>query len=132
MSSPSEIVGLLREASHVYYSGGNLTMDDDTYDGIVERLRELDPANPYLKEAGSPPSDSSMKEIICITAPQLDKTLEEKMAKKGLSYTRILSASVTLLVVPDVPSKDTAKLGVARELGMKVLTRAEFIQQYLS
>lgn len=132
MSCSSDIVGLLREASQAYYSGKRLTMDNDTYDGIVERLRELDPMNPYLKEAGSPPPDSSMKEIICISAPQQNRDLEEKMAKRGLSYTTILSASVTVLVVPDVPSKDMTKITVARELGMTVLTQSQFIKQYLS
>jgi NAD-dependent DNA ligase len=55
MSSTAEIVGLLREAAQAYYSGKPM-MDNDTYDGIVERLRELDPTNSYLTERG--PSDT--------------------------------------------------------------------------
>lgn len=131
MSSPSDIVGLLREASQAYYSGKHLTMDDDTYDGIVERLRELDPTNPYLNEVGLPAPDSSIKELVCIPG-EWNKDLEEKLLEKGLSYTRVLSASITILVVPDTPRKETAKIRVARELGMKVLTQAQFMQQYLS
>lgn len=131
MSSPPDIVELLREASQAYYSGKQLTMDDDTYDGIVERLRELDPRNAYLHEVGSAPPDSSMKQLICITGTR-DKELEQKLAEKGLQCTTILSASITILVVPDTPTKETGKIRVAKELGMKVLTRSQFTQQYLS
>jgi NAD-dependent DNA ligase len=131
MSSLSELVGLLRDASQAYYSGGNLMMDDDTYDGIVERLRELDPTNDYLNEVGSPPPDRVMKEIVYISA-QGSKELEEKLAKRGMSFTPILSASVTIVVIPDGSSKETAKINVAKELGMKILTQSQFMQQYLS
>ena len=131
MSSPPDIVELLREASQAYYSGKHLTMDDDTYDGILERLRELDPTNPYLNEVGSAPPDSSMKQLIYITGER-DKALEEKLAEKGLRCTTVLSASITILVVPDIPTKETGKIRVAKELGMKVLTRSQFTQQYLS
>jgi NAD-dependent DNA ligase len=131
MASLPDIIGLLREASHAYYSGAQLMMDNDTYDGIVDRLRELDPGNSYLLEVGSPPSDTPVKDFVCLTA-QRDASLEEKIIKKGMRCTTILSASVNIIVVPDVPPKENAKLRVARELGMKILTRTEFIQQYLS
>ena len=52
MASVAEIVGLLRETSQAYYSAQPM-MDNDTYDSIVERLRELDPTNSYLAERGS-------------------------------------------------------------------------------
>jgi NAD-dependent DNA ligase len=133
MSSTSDIVGLLREASDAFYSGKQLTMDNDTYDGIVERLRELDPEHPYLSEAGHPPSDTAIKNVVCLTA-QRDVSLEEKIIEKGMRCTTILSSSVTVIVVPDTPSKDkeNATLRIARELGLKILTRTQFIQQYLS
>lgn len=54
MTTPTQIVDLLREASIAYYNGGVSKMSDDTYDGLVDRLRELDPANPYLTEVGAP------------------------------------------------------------------------------
>lgn len=131
MATTVDIVRLLREASYAYYEGHHLTMDNDTYDGIVERLRELDPLNPYLKEAGHPPSDTPLKEIFCLTA-QRDTELQEKLAQKGLHYTTSLSASCSILVTPDTEATDTPKLRVARELGIKILTRAQVLQQYLS
>ena len=135
MSSPSDIVGLLREASQAYYSHTQLTMDNDTYDGIVERLRELDPEHPYLSEAGYPPSDTAIKNVVCLTA-QRDVSLEKKIIEKGMRCTMILSSSATVVVVPDTLSKEKEKenatLRIARELGLKILTRTQFIQQYLS
>jgi len=131
MSSTVDIVKLLREASEAYYSGKNLTMDDDTYDGIVERLRELEPTNTYLKEVGSAPPDTPLKEIVCITGHR-DKELEEKIAEKGIYCTTVLSANITVIIIPDTPTKEMAKIRVAKELGIKVLTRSQFIHQYLS
>lgn len=135
MPTPVEIVRLLREASAAYYSSSSLTMDNDTYDGIVERLREIDPTNPYLAEIdmGAPPvaPDRPVTELVCISGHR-DKTLEERILQKGLSCTTILSAATTLLVVSDIAQKETPKARIARELGIPVLTRAEFIQQYLS
>jgi len=54
MTTPQQIVSLLREAADAYYNGGPQKMDDDTYDGLVERLKQLDPENPYLEEVGAP------------------------------------------------------------------------------
>lgn len=131
MSSTPDIVGLLREASEAYYSGKQLTMDNDTYDGIVERLRELDPTNSYFSEMGTLPSDTLATDIICLTA-QRDIWLEKKLVEKKLRHTTVLSANVTIIVIPDIAHKEHAKLRVARELGIKILTRTQFIQQYLS
>lgn len=100
-------------------------MDDDTYDGIVERLRELDPKNPYLLES----SPDKPKEIVCITGHR-DKELEAKAEGRGIVLTSILSASVTILVV--LEGEESPKVDLARQLGMKVLSRQQFIQQYLS
>jgi NAD-dependent DNA ligase len=54
MATCEEIVDLLREASAAYYNGGTLKMDDDTYDGLIERLKQLDPQNEYIQEIGAP------------------------------------------------------------------------------
>lgn len=49
------IVASLKEASDAYHNGAPLKMDDDTYDALLERLRELDPDNPYLDTIGATP-----------------------------------------------------------------------------
>ncbi len=51
----SALAQQLRAAAAAYYNGGELQMDDETYDALVERLREQDPTNPFLTEIGAPP-----------------------------------------------------------------------------
>ena len=50
----AELVQQLRAASAAYYNTGTPLMDDNTYDGLVEHLRQLDPAHPYFDEVGAP------------------------------------------------------------------------------
>ena len=55
MSSVDQIARQLRAAAAAYYNGGADQMDDETYDALVDRLRELDPKHPFLSEIGAPP-----------------------------------------------------------------------------
>jgi NAD-dependent DNA ligase len=57
-SAVNSLVEILRRASHAYYNGGSTEdglLGDDMYDAAVDRLRELDPTNPFLEEVGAPP-----------------------------------------------------------------------------
>jgi len=49
------IVATLKEAADAYYNGAPLKMDDDTYDALLDQLKELDPENPYLGTVGATP-----------------------------------------------------------------------------
>jgi DNA ligase (NAD+) len=86
MTSPEQIVELLREASAAYYNGGPQKMDDDTYDGLVERLRQLDSENSYLDEVGAPVEDAVK---LPYAMPSLDKikpgedTLKRFLLREG-------------------------------------------------
>jgi NAD-dependent DNA ligase len=86
MTTPQQIVELLREAAAAYYNGGNQKMDDDTYDGLVDRLKQLDPENPYLEEVGAP-VEGAVK--LPYAMPSLDKikpgedTLKRFLARPG-------------------------------------------------
>lgn len=71
MSNIQEIVLLLREASHAYYNGATSKMDDESYDALVERLKQLDPEHPYLEEIGAPPPMGAVK--LPFPMPSLDK-----------------------------------------------------------
>jgi len=51
----SELVNTLKEAADAYYNGTPLKMDDETYDGLLDKLKELDPENPYLSTIGATP-----------------------------------------------------------------------------
>jgi NAD-dependent DNA ligase len=54
MSSQDSIVSMLKAASNAYYNGGDLLMDDDTYDSLRDKLQELNPHHPYLNQIGAP------------------------------------------------------------------------------
>jgi DNA ligase (NAD+) len=72
MSTATALVTQLRAAAAAYYNGGPTLMDDDTYDAAVERLRELDPKNPFLSEVGAaPPAEGAVR--LPYPMPSLDK-----------------------------------------------------------
>jgi NAD-dependent DNA ligase len=70
MTTVEEIVHLLKEASDAYYNGGTLMMDDDTYDSLVERLKEINPDHSYLNTVGAPPPGATK---LPFPMPSLDK-----------------------------------------------------------
>jgi DNA ligase (NAD+) len=51
--SDEELEKLLRKLSDVYYNTGKPLVEDLTYDILYDLLKERDPENPFLKEAGS-------------------------------------------------------------------------------
>jgi DNA ligase (NAD+) len=65
------IVETLKAAADAYYNGKSLIMDDDTYDALQNRLRELDPENPALAAIGAPPV--GRVETLPFPMPSLDK-----------------------------------------------------------
>ena len=71
MATTEEIVILLREAAAAYYNGDELKMDDDVYDGLVERLKQMDPEHPFLDEVGAPPPQGAV--ALPHPMPSLDK-----------------------------------------------------------
>jgi len=80
----AELVTKLRAASAAYYNTGTPLMDDNTYDGLVEHLRQLDPAHEYFDEVGAPVEGAV---TLPYPMPSLDKI---KPAEKQL--TRFLSS----------------------------------------
>jgi NAD-dependent DNA ligase len=64
------IVELLTKASHAYYNEDPI-MDDDTFDALVEQLKEKDPHNAFLKTVGAPPVDGVVK--LPAAMPSLEK-----------------------------------------------------------
>ena len=81
-----QIVTLLKQASDAYYNGGEQTMDDDTYDSLLEILRERDPKNSYLTTIGSPPQENAI--VLPYKMASLDKI------KPGMpSLTRFLGCA---------------------------------------
>jgi len=71
MEDISAIVETLKAAADAYYNGKELLMDDDTYDALQARLKELDPENAALDAIGAPPVGSV--ETLPYPMPSLDK-----------------------------------------------------------
>jgi NAD-dependent DNA ligase len=68
----ANIVTLLKKASDAYYNGETPVMDDETYDSLLEKLRELDPSNEYLATVGAlPPPENAV--ALPFKMPSLDK-----------------------------------------------------------
>ena len=59
------LVNFLKTASHRYYNGDVLLLDNVSYDGLIKELRIADPANPFLKTIGKPP----LKSLCLLPAP---------------------------------------------------------------
>jgi hypothetical protein len=68
---------------------------------------------------------------VCITGFR-DKNLEQQAATKGYELVTNLTGKVTLLLVPDGEVKETEKIKTAREKGITILSRSQFVAQYLS
>ncbi len=78
----ASIVRQLREASDAYYNGGTAILGDEVYDALLERLKELDPENPYLEEVGAPPPTEGAV-TLPFPMPSLDKIkpAEDRLAR---------------------------------------------------
>ena len=86
MASIQSIVEQLKEASNAYYNGSSPIMDDDTFDALVETLKERDPTNSFLKTVGAPPSEGAV--TLPVRMPSLEKI------KPGMpTLQRFISAS---------------------------------------
>lgn len=84
------LVSLLTQASHAYYNETPI-MDDETFDALVEQLKEKDPKHPFLNTVGAPPTEGVIK--LPAHMPSLDKI------KPGEStLTRFLKLSRTYVV----------------------------------
>jgi len=83
MDSIDSIVSLLTKASDAYYNGGELLMDDETYDSLLETLKEKDPEHTFLLNVGATPSAVYP---LPVRMPSLDKIkLNEKRLERFLT-----------------------------------------------
>jgi NAD-dependent DNA ligase len=65
------IVAQLQAASDAYYNGKPLLMNDDEFDALVEKLRAVDPKNPFFKTVGAAVGAGAVK--LPYLMPSLDK-----------------------------------------------------------
>jgi DNA ligase (NAD+) len=69
-------------------------------------------------------------QVICMTGFR-DKELEESATKQGHSFVPSFTGKVTILLVPDGPVKESEKIKAARSKGTAILSRSQFMAQYL-
>jgi len=71
----TDLLTILKRSSDAYYNGNGTgtgpIIDDETFDTMVEKLRELDPENPFLKTVGAPPAEGAI--TLPYTMPSLEK-----------------------------------------------------------
>jgi hypothetical protein len=85
---------------------------------------------PYPILSSAPVSPTNGK-TICMTGFR-DKDLEIKGSNKGHIFVPSLTGKVNLLLVPDGEVKESEKVKAARVKGTPILSRSQFISQYLS
>jgi hypothetical protein len=61
-----------------------------------------------------------------------DKSLEDSSIQRGHAFSPTFTGKVTILLVPDGPVKESEKVKAARAKGVKIISRTEFVVQYLS
>jgi hypothetical protein len=71
------------------------------------------------------------KVVVCLTGFR-DKAMEETAAAKGYPITSTFTSKVGLLLVPDGEVKESEKVKMAKAKGIKIVSRSEFVAQYLS
>lgn len=99
---------------------------------VAWRAKELHwipyPIGAKLATGIAPPTNG---ETICMTGFR-DKELEAAATQKGFAFTPTFTGKVTILLVADGPLKESEKVKAARAKGTKILTRSQFVAQYLS
>jgi len=77
-----------------------------------------------------PPVHASNMQTVCLSGFR-DKELEANIEAKGHAVVYVLSKKVTILLVPDGHIKETEKMKTAKTMGIKILSRKQFLEQYV-
>jgi NAD-dependent DNA ligase len=70
-------------------------------------------------------------QVICLTSFR-DKELEKRAEERGHTVSATMSGKVTILLVPDGELKESEKVKAAKAKNIKILSRSQFLEQYLS
>tara|TARA_B100000482_G_C12606063_1_gene297184 strand:- start:388 stop:2349 length:1962 start_codon:yes stop_codon:yes gene_type:complete len=80
-----ELVQKISDAREAYYNSANTILTDEEFDNLIDKLEELDPNNPALKEVGSSVDDSK-KVKLPYFLPSMDKHKKETLSKWTSKY----------------------------------------------
>jgi NAD-dependent DNA ligase len=75
----------ISDAREAYYNSANTILKDEEFDNLIDKLEELDPNNPALKEVGYSVDDSK-KVKLPYFLPSMDKHKKETLSKWTSKY----------------------------------------------
>jgi len=78
----------------------------------------------------SAPAVSAEGKLVCLTGFR-DAELEKRAEGKGYKLVTVFTKRVSILLVPDGPVKESEKVKAARIAAVPILSRSEFVAQYL-
>jgi hypothetical protein len=85
---------------------------------------------PYPIMSGAVQVPDSTK-VICVTGFR-DIDLEKRAERKGYKLVTVFTKRVSILLVPDGPVKESEKVKAARAAALPILSRSQFVAQYLA
>lgn len=107
----------------------------DNLDNAILFLEKLEP---YITTTTTQPKPKqkekeqlSMKGLTVVFSGFRDKKIEEKIVEKGGKVTTSISKNTSLVVIPEISSKLTGKPLKAQELGIRILSKEEFLNEYI-
>lgn len=74
---------------------------------------------------------SANMQTVCLSGFR-DKELEAMIEEKGHTVVSALSGKVTILLIPEGPIQETEKMKTAKAKGVKILSRNQFLAQYIT
>lgn len=75
--------------------------------------------------------DTKLFDIICVMSGFRDKELKQEIIEKGGQVSESISKKVNILIVKD-KNESTSKIQKARDLGIQILSKDEFVKNYLN
>ena len=69
--------------------------------------------------------------VVCVTGFR-DADLEKRAERKGYKLVTVFTKRVSILLVPDGPVKESEKVKAARTAAVPILSRSQFVAQYLA
>jgi hypothetical protein len=81
--------------------------------------------------SGAAAAVATGKGLVCLTGFR-DAELEKKAESKGYKLVTVFTKRVSILLVPDGPVKESEKVKAARTAAVPILSRSQFVAQYLA